>query len=101
LLDKQERKSSRNPLIPLKNFMILSKMDEEFREQSNISIDKLEKIYRIHKDHHVQTTRRGHINLDIKLNELVTLSMMKSAHATGSIRKMIHAPTLRLFAVKV
>ena len=35
------------------------------------------------------------------MNELITISVIKSSHDSGAIRKMIHAPTLKMYAVKV
>jgi len=31
---------------------------------------------------------------------MITISVMKSAHESGVIKKMLHAPTLKLYAVK-
>ncbi len=39
------------------------------------------------------------INSRIKLEEMITLGVMKGNH-TGSVKKMLHAPTLKMFAVK-
>ena len=31
---------------------------------------------------------------------MITLGLMKSSHLTGSIKKMLHAPTLNIFTIK-
>jgi len=36
----------------------------------------------------------------VKLEEMITLSVLKGTRNTGSIKKMLHAPTLKLYAVK-
>jgi serine/threonine protein kinase len=36
----------------------------------------------------------------VKLEEMITLSVLKGTRNSGSIKKMLHAPTLRLYAVK-
>ena len=36
----------------------------------------------------------------VKLEEMITLAVLKGTRNSGSIKKMIHAPTLKLYAVK-
>ena len=36
----------------------------------------------------------------IKLEEMITLSLIKSSCSSGTIRKSLHAPTLKIFATK-
>lgn len=36
----------------------------------------------------------------VKLEEMITLSVLKGTRNTGPIKKMLHAPTLKLYAVK-
>ena len=37
----------------------------------------------------------------VRLEDLITLSILKDSHLSGSVKKMLHAPSLKLFAVKV
>jgi serine/threonine protein kinase len=36
----------------------------------------------------------------VKLEEMITLSILKGIRNTGSVKKMLHAPTLKLYAIK-
>ena len=92
---KNEKKRHKNPLIPLKNYLLLSKINEEFKEKSEISLEKLEKFSRLQKENH---SLRSY---PLKLNEMITINIMKSSHETGVVKRMLHGPTLKLYAVKV
>lgn len=84
----------------MKNYLLLSKLNEDRTETNNISLEKLDKLYKAAKDNLV--TKKDYLpNIEIKPNEMVTLSVIKSSHETGTVKKLLHAPTLRLFAVKV
>ena len=37
----------------------------------------------------------------VKLEHMITLSVLKSTRSSGSVKKMLHAPSLKLYAVKV
>ena len=39
-------------------------------------------------------------HIQVKLEEMITLSILKGTRNTGSVKKMLHAPTLKLYAVK-
>ena len=98
---KAESKKTKNPLLPLKNYLLLSKMNEEKREVSNVSVERLERLYKISKDSLIATKKEIPTPKDLKPNEMITLSVIRSSHETGTVKKLLHAPTLRLFAVKV
>ena len=36
----------------------------------------------------------------VKLEEMITLAVLKSTHQSGTVKKMLHAPTLKLYNVK-
>lgn len=73
-------------------------MNEEFKDKREIPIEKYEKPHKTQEENHHP---KEHPNYPLRLNEMITLSVMKSSHETGMIKKVIHAPTLKIFAVKV
>ena len=95
---KSEKKKHKNPLIPLKNYLLLSKINEELKEKSEISVEKLEKFSKLQKENH---NHRSLQSYPLKLNEMITINVVKSSHETGAVKRMLHAPTLKLYAVKV
>jgi len=97
---KQEKgkKPKNHPLLVIKNYIMSTKLDEGFKDKGEVPIDKLEKVYKNLNQH---SHRESSTQLSLKLNEMITISVMKSSHETGSIKKVLHAPTLKLFAVKV
>ena len=98
---KTDNKRQKNPLLPLKNYLLLSKINEEKREVSNLSVERLERLYKVPKDVLITTKKEIPLPKDLKPNEMITLSVIRSSHETGTVKKLLHAPTLRLFAVKV
>ena len=44
---------------------------------------------------------RGLQSYHLKLNEMITINVVKSSHETGAVKRMLHAPTLKLYAIKV
>ncbi|RYD73901.1 MAG: hypothetical protein EOP55_16190 [Sphingobacteriales bacterium] len=75
------------------------------KDLSNISVDRLERFYKASKD--VAPAMSGpkkeasSLLRELKSNEMITLSVIRSSHETGTVKKVLHAPTMRLFAVKV
>ena len=100
---KTENKRHKNPLLPLKNYLLLTKYSEDKKDLSNISVDRLERLYKASKDVvSVSATKKEVIlQRELKSNEMITLSVIRSSHETGTVKKVLHAPTMRLFAVKV
>lgn len=98
LKKKHEGKKHKNPLLPLKNYLLLSKISEELIEKGEVSEDKLEKLNRLQKEN---AHRRHKEPIPLKLSSMITLLIMKSSHESGCVKKMLHAPTLKLYAVKV
>ncbi len=88
-------KKQKNPLLPLKNYLHLSKVNEEKKETDNYSLR--EKAYKMTKE---SLLLKKEVR-EPKPNEMITLSIIRSSHETGTVKKMLHAPTLQLFAVKV
>lgn len=83
---KKETGENRNPLIPFRKYMIIA---NKFTEDLNqdLSLEKF-KI----------PPRFSHQNL--KLNECVTLEVVKRGHNTGTVKKMLHVPSMRLACVR-
>lgn len=62
----------------------------------------------LHSDSITSTLSKSHsisINgsnsiFKVRLEEMITLNLMKSNKNSGAIKKMLHAPTLSIFAVK-
>jgi hypothetical protein len=99
---KPENKRHKNPLLPLKNYLLLTKYSEDKKDLSNISVDRLERLYKASKDVVVSGSKKETAILkELKSNEMITLSVIRSSHETGTVKKVLHAPTMRLFAVKV
>lgn len=42
--------------------------------------------------------KQGHRQIDLRLDQMITLGVFKST--SGTIKKMLHAPTLKIYAVK-
>ncbi len=105
LKNLDQKKGSRNPLLPLRNYLILSKMTDDIRENSReTSLERLDKIIKSHKENNfnsINTQRKESYTECFKLSEMITLGLLSSGSESGTVKKMIHAPTLRMFAVKV
>lgn len=63
------------------------KINEDLKEMNDISIDKLKNQFKP-------------VNNNIKINECITLEVIKRGHHTGTIKKMLHVPTLKLICVR-
>jgi hypothetical protein len=74
-------------------------LNEEMKDKMDAPIDRIEKAYK-HENPSLKDTKDP-VSFPLRLNEMITLSVMKSSHETGIIKKVIHAPTLKMFAVKV
>jgi hypothetical protein len=98
LKQEKSKKPKNHPLLVIKNYIMSTKLDEGFKEKGDVAIDKLEKVY---KNLNQPSHREKVSQIPLKLNDLITINVMKSSHETGSIKKVLHAPTLKLFAVKV
>lgn len=44
------------------------------------------------------TNRQGQVDMALRLDQMITLGVFKSA--SGTIKKMLHAPSLKIYAVK-
>jgi len=40
------------------------------------------------------------VNSSIKISDCITLEILKRGHHTGTIKKMLHVPTLKLFCIR-
>ena len=78
-------------------------MNEEKRDFSfdlnNAELEK--KIEKLNEMIQKNVNMQPLINNSIKLEEMITLGLMKGTRKTGPVKKMLHAPTLKLYAVKV
>lgn len=80
---------------------MLSKPTDEAHSFFTSALDKpRKKIIRVSKDPKISKKDLS-VPKPINLSEMVTLQIIKSSHETGVVKKMIHAPTLKLYAVKV
>ncbi len=90
-----------NPLGPLREYMALPKArGEEVNTSFDLSVQRPRKPHRVYTE--TKTSPKDvQAPKSLNLNEMVTLQIIKSSHETGVVKKMLHAPSLRLFAVKV
>lgn len=96
---KEDKHRTGDPLGPLKDYMLLSKPDDA-NVYFDLALDKPRKLYRLHKE--VKISRKDVVApKQLSLSEMITLQIIKSSHETGVVKKMIHGPTLKLYAVKV
>ena len=66
------------------------------KSQSN-GFNTLDSFYNAHSNEYfIQAVPEG----NLKLDEMITLGLLKRSSLTGPIKKMLHAPTQKLFAVK-
>jgi len=79
---------------------MLSKPRDEANLSFDLGIEKPRKSYRVLKENKAQK-KNPTLSKPLSLSDMVTLQIIKSFHETGVVKKMIHAPTLKLFAVKV
>lgn len=96
---EKSKKLNNNPLLVVKSYFKSINQDEPFKDQGDVPVEKIEKVF---KNLNQPNSHRDKITkIPLKLNEMITINVMKSSHETGSIKKVLHAPTLKLFAVKV
>ena len=89
------------PLRELREYIALPKAKgEEVNASFDLSVQKPRKPHRVYTETK-QSPKDVQAPKSLNLNEMVTLQIIKSSHATGVVKKMLHAPSLRLFAVKV
>jgi len=79
--------------------MALPKSKEEVNTSFDLSVQKPRKPHRVYTETR-QSPKDAQAPKSLNLNEMVTLQIIKSSHETGVVKKMLHAPSLRLFAVK-
>lgn len=79
----------------------MSKQNEEGKENifTDFTSDR-DRNYRSLKENNPIATVRKELQLP-KVSEMVTIGIIKPGDETGAIKKMIHAPTLKIYAVKV
>jgi len=75
-------------------------MNEALYKSDDIFKQKLDKVYKTHQGNHSFLPKPVQQE-NLRLNEMITLGPIKPSTGTGVIRKMIHAPTLKLYTVKV
>lgn len=66
----------------------------QFPQGSEIDIDVIQKIMS------KQSEIKHLVNSAIKLEEMLTLSLLKNSRYSGAVKKMLHVPTLKLYAIK-
>ncbi|EAR87667.1 Serine/Threonine kinase (macronuclear) [Tetrahymena thermophila SB210] len=54
----------------------------------------------LNKSHSVSVGGQSYPVFKVRLEEMITLNLLKSNKNSGAIKKMLHAPTLSIFAVK-
>ena len=95
---KHSKKRDKDPLLPLKNYLQIVKISDELKEKGEVSEDKMQKLDKLQRGNAHLKSRES---LPLKLSSMITLTLLKSSHESGSVKKMLHAPTLRLYAIKV
>lgn len=88
----QQKKESMNPFIPVKKHIKLAKelndrLDRDMHMQ-DLSIQRVRAL----KTHMAPPT--------IKLEEFVTVEIIKRSQNTGAVKKMLHVPTMKLYVIK-
>jgi hypothetical protein len=82
---------------------MISKHNEEAKENifAEVSSERIDFNYRSLKENNPSiVSTKKEVRLP-KVSEMVTLGVIKPGNETGAVKKMIHAPTLKLYAVKV
>lgn len=99
---KHKSSSNKNPLLPLKNYMInYSKASEEINEVPEFAIEKFSKyISKGYKPGNELSQSILQIGSMLKLEEMITLGIMKGSRENSVVKKVLHAPTLQLYTVK-
>ena len=78
-----------------------SKVTEDFNEAPDfINIEKLNKLISNNNFKPATETSSTLITSRIKLDEMITLGKIKGSRDTGIVRKVLHAPTLKLYIIK-
>ena len=63
--------------------------------------EKLKKINKMIYDNEVMSPVKIFVKShEVKLEEMITIGIMKRSRNSGAMKKMLHVPTMRLFAVK-
>ena len=63
---------------------IASKFNQGLKDIPDISIDRF----------------KYKLGADIKINECITLEVIKRGHRTGTVKKMLHAPSMKVICVR-
>lgn len=98
--------SDRNPLLPLKRYLMYSRLNASEAGDNQTTIDpQFDEMIQKYSGHgnaapHLGGDQKHLINSGMKLEEMLTISILKSGRYSGSVKKMLHVPTLRLYAVK-
>lgn len=66
------------------------KISKEFKEAESLEPIRKNKPLSLKKSSNPQ----------IRINECITLDVIKRGHVTGTIKKMLHVPTLKLVCVR-
>ena len=79
-----------NPFLPVKNHIKLAKeiKDRLDRDMQDMSIERVRAL-------------KTHMSLpSFKLEEFVTVEIIKRSQNTGAVKKMLHVPTMKLYIIK-
>eukprot|EP01017_Pseudomicrothorax_dubius_P044396 TRINITY_DN7499_c0_g3_i1.p1 TRINITY_DN7499_c0_g3~~TRINITY_DN7499_c0_g3_i1.p1 ORF type:complete len:743 (+),score=107.15 TRINITY_DN7499_c0_g3_i1:42-2270(+) len=92
----------KNPILPLKKYLLLSKISDDapLNVHSHMLDPNLEEAVQKLVSNQSSGNIKFLINSSIKLEEMITLALIKSSRVTGAVKKMLHAPTLKLYAMK-
>lgn len=77
----RKARQKNNPLAPIRNYKEYANELELEYQNSKIELPYL-------------------LNIKLSLNEMITLKVLKSNRATGTVKVMFHLPTLQLYAIK-
>lgn len=97
---KTNGRKEKYPLVPLKNYLLLTKLNEVLHKSDDSFRQKIDKVYRTHQGGE-SFFKKPLQTENIKLNEMITLGTVKPSYGSGVVKKMLHAPTLKILCVKV
>ncbi|KRX03384.1 Protein kinase-like domain [Pseudocohnilembus persalinus] len=107
---KKKKTGSKNPLVPMRQYLYnYSKANEEIN-QPDYSLERINKFI-VNKNTNKSQDHHSYFNSNsinnsyllstkLKLEEMITMGLMKGNRHTGLIKQMLHAPTLQLYAIK-
>ena len=78
----------------------MTKMNEGVFKSDDFFKQNLDKVYKTHQGSYSFMPKLRQPE-SLNLTEMITLGTLKPSYGSGVVKKMLHAPTLKLYTVKV